>query len=324
METNTMGGTDIVESMVNGIEEMASFLKETHKKTMNVPKELFGSFYQKMKERTDEEKVIAEYKEWIMKTDNLSFDSLKEYQTLTVAEFLKKKILRFTIAPTQREISQVRLDIVREYLPCDYELPSEFAKYCARFRRFISWKDDILLIDYNCYGKYLYQYFYMLSEEERYAMYQLDLLLQMVHKDMAQLHPELAPYLMKNDCDSGSKNYFAVGKNISVMLEGEWFLKFRTDKKYDREWIIKFVSALMKSEYRDVIADEWSKPERRLMLKGAIVGCIKEAGVIEGTDMGIATAIVNGTERENKTFATYMGKGKKCIYMDWILNYIKD
>lgn len=320
----TMEGDDIVESIVNGIDQMTTFLKEIQQKTKNASKEHFGKVFLRMEERYDEELVSAEYVEWIHNTDKLIFDSLKEYQTLTVAEFLKKNILRFAAEPTQRELGEVKLDMVKVYLPCDYELPSEFAKSCAKFRRFISWQDDIMQIDYNALGWYLFRYYYKLSEEERNAFYQLDLLMKRIHSDMAQLRPELAVFLKKNSCDTGSKNYFAVGKNLGVMLEGDWFLKFRTDKKYDRDWIIKFVSALMKSEYRDMIAEEWSKPERRLMLKASVVGCLKESGVIEGSDLSIAKEIVNGTDRENKTFAAYIAKGKKCAYFEWIIEYIKN
>lgn len=315
---------EIEEMIVDSIDEMIVLLEEAQKKTMNAPKALFGDFFRKMEGRMDEKVVAAEYKDWVMKTENLSFDSLKEYQTLIVAEFLKKKILRFTTEPSKKALEEVRLDVVKDYLPCDYELPSEFAKYSARFRRFISWDDDILQINYDAYGKYLFQHYYKLSEEERNDMIRLDLLLKMIHRDMAQLKPELAVFLKAQNVGNDSKNYFAVGKNLSVMLEGEWFRQFRTDKKYDRDWIIKFMSALMKSEYRDVIAKEWSKPERRLMLKGAIIGALKEAGVLKGSDLSFAKAIMADSEKEIKTFAIYIAKGKKSAFCEWIIKYVKD
>ena len=315
--------TDINNLIVERISEMKSLLKEARKKTMNAPKGLFGNFYRKLVDEQDEESVVTEYEEWIMRTENLSFDSLKEYQTLVLAEFLKKNILRFTTMPSKKALDQVRLDSVQDYLPYEYELPSDFAISCARFRRFVSWDDDILQINYNAYGKYLFQYFFKLTEQERNEMIRLDLLLRMIHKNMAQLRPELAVYLKASNVADNSKNYFAVGKNLSVMLEGDWFKNFRTDKKYDREWIIRFISALMKSEYRDMIAEEWQKADKRLSLKANVIGCMKNAGVIEGSDMSIAKFIVNGTERENKTFATYIGKGKKCAYNEWIIQYVK-
>lgn len=315
--------TDINNLIVERIMEMTSLLKEARKKTMSAPKGLFGNFYRNLVDEQDKEPVVTEYEEWIMRTENLSFDSLKEYQTLIVAEFLKRDILRYTTMPSKKALEQVRLDKVLDYLPYGYELPSDFDTRCARFRRFISWDDDILQINYDAYGKYLFQHYYQLSEQERIEMIRLDLLLRMIHKNMAQLRPELAAYLKANNVADNGKNYFAVGKNLSVMLEGDWFKTLRTDKKYDNEWIIKFVTALLKSEHRDTIAWEWSKPERRLMLKGAIVGCIKEAGVIAGSDLSIAKAIIEGTDTENKTFAIYMGKGKKRDFYDWIMKYLE-
>ena len=100
------------------------------------------------------------------------------------------------------------------------------------------------------------------------------------------------------------------------------FKEFRSDKKYSLKWIEQFLNDLLKSEWRDKIANDWYKPDKAPSVQGNIIGCLKKAGVINGSNTGIASAIIKGTYRENKTFATYMGRGKDEPYCDWICKYI--
>ena len=78
----------------------------------------------------------------------------------------------------------------------------------------------------------------------------------------------------------------------------------------------------MRSEWRDEIAEEWQKPDKRLMVKGYIVGCLIEAGVIDGSDLKIASLIVGDTDIKPKSFASYLGIGKKKPYCEWICSYV--
>ena len=107
--------------------------------------------------------VVTDYLEWKMKQGNLTFEVLKEKQTITVADFLKKDILRFMSTPCTHVLDEVNLELVTYYLPHCYDLSEEFKNWCAQFSHFVSWEDDILIIDYNTYGKYLFDCLPMLS-----------------------------------------------------------------------------------------------------------------------------------------------------------------
>ena len=170
--------------------KMTRLLKETRRKTKGASIEIFGDFYHQLRSFHDDEAVTMAYEEWKMKVGKLTFERLKEKQTLTVAEFLKKRVLRQSIPPTKRELAQVRLELVKEYLPCYYVLPDEFDVQCAIFRRFISWDGDILIIDYDSWGKYLFQFFFTLTYEERLALFVLDRTLQLIHQDLVKVMKE--------------------------------------------------------------------------------------------------------------------------------------
>jgi hypothetical protein len=47
------------------------------------------------------------------------------------------------------------------------------------------------------------------------------------------------------------------------------------------------------------------------------------AGVVKGSDLSIASAIVGGNVTDSKTFANYMGRGSKGDIANWICDYVK-
>lgn len=118
-------------------------------------------------------------------------------------------------------------------------------------------------------------------------------------------------------------NFFAPAKHLKIILEEDWFFELRSDKRYTKQWIELFVDALLASEWRTLIAQEWQKKSKRTSLKGSVIGCLKIAGVISGSDLSIASHIINGNVRDNKTFATYIGRGRKRPFCEWICRYVE-
>ena len=110
--------------------------------------------------------------------------------------------------------------------------------------------------------------------------------------------------------------------SLTRLMQQDWFKDFRTDTKYDHAWIEKFVSALLASEHQQELLAIWQDADKRLTLKGNIIGCLNKAGIIDGSDLSIAAAIMQGQEKDNKTFASYMGRGRKRPFFDWICGYV--
>ena len=175
---------DILSMMEARIAEMISLLKEVKRKMLDAPKKMFSSFFRDMTETMDGECVATEYEEWKMNLGHLTQERLKEKQTLVVADFLKKRVLRYAAAPTQRELNEVQLDKVREYLPSNYEFTDDFKEQCAIFRRFIHWEGDCFVIDYQKLRRYMFQHFGELTQEQRIALFEYDVQLKMIHRDM--------------------------------------------------------------------------------------------------------------------------------------------
>jgi len=122
-------------------------------------------------------------------------------------------------------------------------------------------------------------------------------------------------------------NYFAPKRNLQDLLAMEWFDKVSMDKKrFTMGWRNQLIEDLMKSEYRDEIAEAWAKKELRLQVKGHVMGALAAAGVFSKKALAIARKYYGtGTDntKEVKTLAKYMGDSRKEYYTDWIIEYVK-
>ena len=167
--------------------------------------------------------------------------------------------------------------------------------------------------------KYVLKHKDILTVDHIRAVFKFDNVMMLIHQDMVKIKPELAQYLTTNE----SPNVFGIVNSLTRLMQQDWFKEFRTDPKYGDIWIEKFVSELLASEYQQELLDIWKDADKRLTLKGNIIGCLNKAGIIDGSDLGIATALLNGTIGENKKFAIYMGRGKKMVFCDWICDYVK-
>ena len=283
-------------------------------------------FFKRMAARLKTKKYFP-YEIYRADPDNLIIEKLWRMECQLTYDLLIKGVLDFDKAPSGDEVEKVRMDLLMKGLESGIQPPQDFERTAAKIRRYSYWKEDLFMINYPLIYKELYQHcIEKLSKEQRMAIYEYDEQLKMVHKDMAALKPELAQYLTKNE----EADTFGIVNSLTRLMQQAWFKEFRTDPKYDHAWIEKFVSDLLASEHQQELLTIWQDADKRLTLKGNIIGCLRMAGVIDGSDLGIATALLNGTVRENKTFASYMGLGKKMIYSkdsnycSWICDHLKD
>ena len=277
-------------------------------------------FFKRMAARLKTKKYFP-YEFYRADPDNLTIEKLWRMECQLTYDLLIKGVLDFDKAPSGDEVEKVRMDLLMKGLESGIQPPQDFERTAAKIRRYSYWKEELFMINYPLIYKELYQHcFNKLSKEQRMAIYEYDEQLKMVHKDMAALKPELAQYLTKNeDADT-----FGIVNSLTRLMQQAWFKEFRTDPKYDHAWIEKFVSDLLASEHQQELLTIWQVAKKRQNLKSYIIGCLNKAGVIKGSNLGIATALLNGSIKENTNFANYMGRGKKMVFCDWICNYVKD
>ena len=211
-------------------------------------------------------------------------------------------------------------------------------------RRIVDYKDGCLVVDPVQAGKYFY-----LNRHEDNAkthrsaflnyMYKIELAqaeLRRLQEEMRRLEEEAAlraAEAAKRRSKGGWRqassteplNYFAPTKNLQELLRQPWFKALRTDERYNQQWTDDFVSALMASEYKDGIAQDWAiqgKRRKVTQIKGYIVGLLSDAGVLKGSYDSIAARI--GLTDDPRSFSRYMSQGKKQPFAEWVSDYVSE
>ena len=212
----------------------------------------------------------------------------------------------------------------------------------AALRKIVDYEDGYLVIDPVRVGKYFY-----LNRHEENAKTHRSAFLNYMHKielaqdEMRRLQEELrrleeeaarrqaeAALRQKKGGrrlaqNAAPLNYFAPTKNLQELLRQPWFKALRTDARYNQQWTDDFVSALMASEFKDGIAQDWAiqgKRRKVTQIKGYIVGLLSDAGVLKGSYDSIAARI--GLTDDPRSFSRYMSQGKKQPFADWVSDYV--
>lgn len=169
--------------------ELAATMNETYGKIMRIPKHLYGEYYLYEKAKHDAGPVKMRYDGWKMQEWDETFECLKDKQTHVVATFLTMRPLRFSSRPAPRGIEAVQLELVKERLSRNFAYCEDFKEMCARFRKFNRWEGHIMKLDYDRYGKYLLQNCFKMTDEERQAFFDLDVMMELINKDITKVMP---------------------------------------------------------------------------------------------------------------------------------------
>lgn len=212
----------------------------------------------------------------------------------------------------------------------------------AALRKIVDYEDGYLVADPVRVGKYFY-----LNRHEENAKTHRSAFLNYMHKielaqeEMRRLQEELRRLeeeAARRQAEAALRqkkggrrlaqnaeplNYFAPTKNLQELLRQPWFKALCTDARFDQQWTDDFISALMASEFKDGIAQDWAiqgKRRKVTQIKGYIVGLLSDAGVLKGSYDSIAARI--GLTDDPRSFSRYMSQGKKQPFAEWVSDYV--
>ena len=183
-----------------GLRTITNLLFEINKKISNPKDHHYLRLWEETVETFCSEDWQKEYDEWKDEYDGVTFDQLKEKQIQEIVLFLKTTFLRYRPAPTRGDINRCQIDIQKDAFNDAYEMPEDIDEQCARFDYFVRWADEgknILILDGKRMGKYLYRNCQQLTDEEKEAVVRLDVMLDLIHEDMAEHDLNLKPYLKR-------------------------------------------------------------------------------------------------------------------------------
>lgn len=289
----------------------------------DAPASLYENNFPNIMKRYNWTEVEEEYQKE-KKRNCVTMDWLQEKQENVLKEALELNIMQYAAEPSTQYLESVDYDYHRSFLPCSYTPPTFYKEAYAKIMKLAKRVKGLFIPNLGEYGKHFAPILYNFRPEQKQAIFGVIKKMELIHKDMAKKDEELGQYLdfEKEDPICDDKN-FAFKKNMKELLYKQWFSKVKTDKRYDKKWIDAFVEDLMNSEWCNIIEEEWRKSDKRLSLKANIIGCLKVAGVIDGSNLSIASAIVKDSDIDIKTFASYIGRGAKRPFCEWIVEYPK-
>ena len=312
------------ESLKRNACEFQSQLAEAETIVMHCNPIVFEKYFFRKKLDYSDGGVVKRFNLMLYEYHTPSVEKLREMQALAVIEALNKGVFDFEPTPSQQENDKVSQELQSGFLPCDFEITEEFRKAYTKFRRFAEKKDPMMIMNYKRYGKYIQNHYYDFSEDQRYAIFELDNMLRLIHEEMVKLEPELAKNLP--DMAIGSLEntiFFAPYMGISKMLQQEWFVRLRSEKKYDKKWAETFADGLMRSEYGLLITEGWK--EKKCKVMGYIIGCLKAASVINSKLSNDEIARVSAIMDKTRFFGKYIGKeSHEQPYAQWIRDHADD
>lgn len=297
---------------------MADLLKALELKMKKVNPAFAEAIIKRMMSMSQKRIHVTDYDIWKAEHPDATPDMLLNYQIQLTTKVLIERVLAHDRNPNGKELKEVRVDLVKEGLEDGTELPDDFANECAKLRRYSYWIGSYqFMIDYQkIYRSQFINNFDKLTKKQRMLLFEYDVQMRQIHEDLERM-------LNGNTANNKERKYeFAIVNSLSRMINTDWFYSARTDKKYDGEWVKNFLNDMIASSLGSKIDEEWERANKRPFLKAAIIGGLYEAGVIKGSKLSIAKAVINGSLSENKNFGVYMYKAKKEGYCDWVCEYV--
>ena len=198
---------DFIWAIKEELEKLNQLLDTIRELIFNLDPAVYGNYFRNCMDKCEEMTVTTAYRIWAQNNQPLTIEKLKAKLTEAIAKALKAGIMSHDDPPARRELQQVDLDQVIQELPADYELPADFNKRWAQFCRYTHWDGDILRFDYNKYGRYGCCHRDEFTEEERYAIYELDKTQLLIRQDMEKLLPEQAQKVSKTSAKAAASDH---------------------------------------------------------------------------------------------------------------------
>ena len=310
------------------IKKMASNARENVEQLHDADPEIFENNFPNLMKRYNWGELEAKYQK-DKKIHSVTMEWLQEKQERELQKVLELDIMQYADEPSTQAIEDSDFQYHRSFLPHRFKDHPDYQEAYTRFMYYATRQEGLIIPKLGEYGQYIATYINKFRPEQKEALFGIIKTFSLIHADMVRLNPELGKYLgLSSDEGIEGTRYFGIYINLLKMFEEPWFKEFRSDKKYSLKWIEQFLDDLLRSEWRDEIADEWYKPDKKKTVLGYVIGCLKSAGVLKGSDSAIASAVVkyikfDDKELDGKAFATYIGKGRKTGYCDWICKYVK-
>ena len=199
------------------IVQFNSLLAEAEIAKLNCDPVVFKEFFFRKKKEYCDENVVIRFNRKLHRKKPITLGKLKKLELEAVLKALNQGIFDFAEKPSRQEVNMVSPELNTDFVPCNFEITEEVKTRYAQFRQFAEKRGPMLVFDYERYGQYVVDNFNQFDDDQIRAIYELDVKLHLIHKEMVNLNKELENVL------NGKDN----GKNVSCLNEyGEEMFHF--------------------------------------------------------------------------------------------------
>lgn len=178
---------DLYHKIVEYIREMIALLERVKNNMKMWKPELYEQFFFKVKPKYKDASIEEEYERRKGQQHVLDMNTYIQLQAQYCADYIKSGVFEFANTPSQGEVQAVCRDYLETILPHGFVFPDDFNVNCAKFEKFISIEEGSIKINYPCYGKFICDNYYNFTEEQRREVYKIDMVLSLIHQDMAEI-----------------------------------------------------------------------------------------------------------------------------------------
>ncbi len=195
-ERNLIDSDDMRYALFFGVTLMMKQLQEIKSKVNNPQPHQYIKVWNDILDDNKYIEVGQHYFEWKDENEDYRLIELKSQQLFTIFLLLDSGFFRFYTSVTGSEVRNRKLIIDDDVLPIGTKIPDSLPTECAKFEKFIEWKDEyIISINYEKLGKYIYKNYNKLSIDDIENVVLFDKTMDAIHEDMARLKPALSRYL---------------------------------------------------------------------------------------------------------------------------------
>ena len=188
------------------IAQFNSLLAEAEIAKLNCDPVVFKEFFFRKKKDYYDENVVIRFNRKLHRNQPITLGKLKKLELEAVIKALNQGIFDFADTPSMQDVNKVSTELETDFLPCNFMLTDEFLTRYAKFRQFAEKRGPMLVFNYERYGMYVVDNFNQFNKDQIHAIYELDVKLYLIHKEMVKLNKELENVL--NDKVNGKADSY--------------------------------------------------------------------------------------------------------------------
>jgi hypothetical protein len=299
---------NLVYALQKGISDIKKNLISIDHKKHHIKDNQWEDFWNDFYLRDDDlfiERAMNDYEEWKEEYDWHNIQVLMDKRTQEILKLLKSGVFKADNQPVGREITNSVIKIPEEALENGTEVPEDINIECARFSKYVTFKEDILQIDYKKLGRYVYRHYGDLHDEDWDNLIYFENILYMIHQDMADCNPKLKKYLKFNEDEQLDE---VLNKALGIIKCCNSLLKEKVDSEFLTNYLSDAFYGDMKVELQSSL-----KGQSKYTVICRILGMIKTSQKvfkIETTSADLAKALASIVEKPKEdSLKRYIDQG---------------